>query len=244
LCAASGCRERSAPAVVVGTTDWPAPVEDTSPTCADVGDARACWTVDTTECPGGVCSVPRTTPGVAPSPLGYRCTGSGAERRCEDRARTAPLFRCEGRICEQRPPRLPDDGEWECADMSGAVVCRGGTPPAGVPPGAAATGFACGPRPGTDGEALCVDLSPDFPDGHPRGWRCRFDAAHGAIRICERDPAAHQLVDPCDAAHPCIDGAVCSGGVCLPRRHVPPCWLDTDCADSVCRFGACVKEAP
>ncbi len=187
----------------------------------------------------------RPLPAVALSPLGFRCTGSGPSRRCVDRTRYAPPFACRGAVCEQPHPRMPDDGEWECADFAGIVVCRGSTHAAGVPPGAADTGFECGQRRGTKavpGERICVDLSPDFPDGEPRGWRCRYEPKDGLVRTCMRDSTAHAVTDACDRMHPCVSGLSCVDAICVPVDPLPACWLDEDCGQ--CRLGTCMQGVP
>jgi hypothetical protein len=151
---------------------------------------------------------------------------------------------------------MPDAGEWECADIAGAVFCRGGEPPAGAPPTASDPGFICGPRVvkgAAQVERLCVDWSPDFPvaifaatngEGSPRGTRCRFEDNHGTVRICEKDASAHSVGDPCDREHPCIGGLACASAHCVPAHPDPSCWVDGDCDHKVCRFGTCTAESP
>jgi hypothetical protein len=135
---------------------------------------------------------------------------------------------CAAGSCEQRVPRLPDDGEWECVDLDGVVVCRGGVPAAGVVAGPPDPGWTCGtrrgsggPRPASSGpDRICVDLAPELPDGAARGWRCRFTHDHGERRLCRADPAA---------APP------------APEPLPPPsCWIDPDCGAGTCRRGSCV----
>jgi hypothetical protein len=147
-----------------------------------------------------------------------------------------PPFACSAQSCEQRHPRLPDDGEWECLDMAGASVCRGGDPPAGVTAGPADRRWTCGAR---GDERVCVDLRGDVPDGAATGWRCRYENGPRPRRLCARDPLAHQLGDPCDPARPCVDGATCRDGRCAAPPPRPSCWLDSDCASGACRFGSC-----
>jgi hypothetical protein len=89
-----------------------------------------------------------------------------------------------------------------------------------------------------------VDLSPDAPEGTPRGFRCRFEAKHGLSRVCERDASAHGIADACDAARPCISGLRCVASRCVPPEPAPQCWLDLDCDHAVCRFGSCVTGVP
>jgi hypothetical protein len=156
---------------------------------------------------------------------------------------------------------MPDDGEWTCADSAGAVVCVGGERAAGVVAGPPDAAWICGPRrspgaappparrleaasPAPLGPRVCVDLSPDVPDGDPSGRRCHVESGPPATRVCERATGAAVLGVACDAAHPCVDGATCAGGRCLPAaRPAPSCWLDRDCPGGACRFGTCRAEA-
>jgi hypothetical protein len=168
--------------------------------------------------------------------------GAAACRRPAPEARWSPPFRCAGELCVQAHPRLPDDGEWECADMAGAAICRGGDPPAGVAPGPPDPSWTCGARAGAK-ERVCVDLRADFPEGRAAGWRCRYDHAPAPRRACARDPGAHNLGDPCARERPCVDGARCVDGRCVADQGLPSCWLDEDCPHGACRFGACVRGA-
>jgi len=216
---------------------WPVPALPGEPGawCADVGTLRACWAAAAASLPPRL--VARPLPRLpASSPLGWRCGGQGAARVCRDRRLAAPPFQCAGARCEQRLPRMPDDGDWSCADMGGAAICHAGERAAGVAPAAPDVGWICGAR------GICVDLSPDFPDGDMTGWRCRYLHDNGARRVCERaGPAAHQLTDTCDGRRPCLDGSRCVDGRCLPARPDPACWLDPDCpGGGYCRFGSCV----
>jgi len=235
----------------------PAPAHAARGSCADVLDTRVCWDA---ECPAGACVVERVLPAVpAPSPLGWRCIENAVERVCLDRARGVGPFTCAGDRCTQLHPRLPGDGEWTCAELAGATLCVGGVGPAGVVPAQAEPGFICGERrqaaaashadtgPGSvatgRGETVCVDLSPDFPDSSPRGWRCRFEHERGVRRICEKGETAGALGASCSASAPCIDGLICAASRCVPHRPEVSCWLDTDCASGACRLGTCLVEA-
>jgi hypothetical protein len=150
-------------------------------------------------------------------------------------------FRCVGASCTQAHPALPDDGEWECLDMAGAAVCRGGDPPAGVAPAPPDARWSCGPRTGAD-ERICVDLRPDFPGrAAAPGWRCRYENAPQPRRLCARDTGAHNLGDACSPERPCVDGAFCNEGRCTAPALTPACWLDSDCGAGTCRFGSCRK---
>jgi hypothetical protein len=181
--------------------------------CANVETLRVCWD-------GGRPRVVKTQP--APAERG-------------------PAFACNGDHCEQRHPRMPDTGEWQCMDSAGATICLGGERAAGVAPAAADPRWFCGARRGGDGGVrVCVDLSPDFPDGRARGWRCRMLAEGPTRRICDRAPDAHTLAESCDARHPCVDGSRCADGWCVPERPAPACWQQTDCPGGRCRFGSCI----
>ena len=182
--------------------------------CANVETLRVCWNA----------GVPRV---VGPA------TARGPAR--------APAFTCNGTHCEQRHPRMPDTGEWQCSDSAGATICRGGERAAGVAPAPADPAWRCGARRGgPPGERVCVDLSPDFPDGRARGWRCHTLYEGPVRRSCDRDADAHTLGDTCERARPCVDGSRCVDGVCVPEPPAPACWLETDCGGGRCRFGSCL----
>jgi hypothetical protein len=221
----------------------PTPAADRSGVCADVGAARFCW-----DDSGPPALVERTVPRTAATtPLGWRCAGPGPTRVCADRAAAAPAFACERARCRQRHARLPDDGEWTCVDSAGVVVCVGGERAAGIVAGSPEVGWLCGARSPRArdqlGARVCVDLSPDFPDGKDAGWRCRIENGAAPARVCERAASGARegpaLADGCDRARPCVDGATCVGGRCAPARPAPSCWLDADCATGACRFGTC-----
>ena len=229
-------------ALAIPSCRSPARAPDGEGDCADVETLRVCW--DSTGSPR---VVKRPVPASAPAPaMGWRCVGGGATRTCASRAASAPAFACDGDRCEQRHPRMPDAGEWQCTDSAGATVCMGGERAAGVAPAPAPSqpsdaGWFCGARRGGDpGSRVCVDLSPDFPDGRARGWRCRTLYDGPARRVCERDAAAHTLAQACDPGHPCVDGSRCAEGWCVPERPAPGCWLQTDCPGGRCRFGSCL----
>jgi len=137
---------------------------------------------------------------------------------------------------------MPDTGEWQCMDSAGATICMGGERAAGVAPAAADPRWFCGVRRGESATRICVDLSPDFPDGHARGWRCRTLYDGPARRACDRAPDAHTLAETCDARHPCVDGSRCADGWCVPERPAPACWRQEDCPGGRCRFGSCLME--
>jgi hypothetical protein len=247
--------ERAAPASIV------ARAQDRGELCSDIGSTRACWGA---ECGRAGCVVTRTVPEPAAiSALGWRCTGMGPERRCFERSARAGSFECRENTCVQRHPRLPDDGEWLCADSAGAVLCAGGEPAAGVAPARADAGWFCGKRGGARppvvtaaraqpsaaaapiaGPRVCVDLDPDFPDGTASHWRCRYAYEGGVQRICVRGGGGATVGAVCDASRPCVDGSHCSSGRCVVARPAPDCWLDSDCKSKSCRFGSCTPVEP
>jgi hypothetical protein len=138
---------------------------------------------------------------------------------------------------------MPDDGEWRCTDSGGATVCAGGEPAAGVAPAAPDARWFCGQRRGaTPPERVCVDFSPDFPDGNMDGWRCRTLYDGPARRVCDRDATGRTLGAACDARTPCVDGSRCVAGWCVPARPAPSCVIGTDCGSGRCRFGSCLAE--
>jgi len=123
--------------------------------CADLRTVRACWDA---QCADGVCVTPRAA---AAAPTRFVCSGEPA-------------------VCVQRFPRRPDDGEWECVELEGVVLCRGGERAAGVVAGPRDRGWICRGQ----GPAHCVDLAPDRPDRDGR-WRCRFEAGSGGGKTVE-----------------------------------------------------------
>jgi hypothetical protein len=255
-----GCKSKAPePAPPPRYAPVPTPAVDGADACADVGMLRACW---------GAAGAPRLVPRPLPSrpafsEMGWRCAWPGPVRLCVDRSESASSFECKGTLCTQRHARLPDDGEWTCADAAGAVVCVGGERAAGVVAGPPDAAWICGARRGADARApggfvrrlaaaspaplgarVCVDLSPDVPDGDLSRWRCHFENGPPAARVCQEARGAAVLSVACDRQHPCVDGAACVEGRCLPAaRPAPSCWLDGDCAGGACRFGTCRAEA-
>jgi hypothetical protein len=226
-------------AAAPGARPVPTPAADLAgaSVCADVGVTRVCWA----DAPRAVART--APPAAAATPMGWRCWGAGAKRVCVDRGAAAPAFACDGPRCRQRHARLPDDGEWTCVDDGGAVVCVGASPPAGVVAGPVDAGWLCGERHAGRrpelGGRVCVDLSPDVPDGELAAWSCRVENGAAPTRVCERAAAAHGLGAACDAHHPCVDGASCLAGRCAPAKPSPTCTLDDDCGFGACRFGTC-----
>ncbi len=242
-----GTRARSRSAAVDGVLS---PANDPTAHCADLTDLRVCWDDEKKQCPGGICVDRRPVPSEpAASPLGWRCIGAGNGRLCVDRQRTAGLFARRGDVWTQRYPRFPDDGEWRCGEMAGAVVCAGGDPPAGVAINVADPAWICGSRRAREAnpssaERICVDLAPDFPDGRAAGWRCRYASGPSTVRTCERDAASHQLGDACDPRNPCLDGLRCAASRCVPAKPSPSCEIDRDCESGACRLGTCLAAEP
>jgi hypothetical protein len=150
-------------------------------------------------------------------------------------------FVCADDVCTQRFPALPDDGEWECLDHDGLVICRGGHGPAGVHAGPPDDAFSCAPLGRDDeGRRVCVDAQPDLPS--PEGWRCQFDQEGGEpVRRCERGDTP-RLGDRCGESDACPAGLVCLRGRCALEREGPPeCWLDGDCEGGAsCVLARCV----
>jgi hypothetical protein len=207
----------------------PAP-NDQGSNCLDVFELRACF-------PGELpVLVPRPLPTLA-SQRGYRCSGSNSKRVCEDRRHGADPLVEAGTLWAQHHPRHPDDGEWECADLDGVVVCHGGGAPAGVPPGTLDPAFVCGNRRGKKDDRVCVDFSPDRP---PEPAKCHFESHVGLpARSCSRGGRG-ALTRACGAG--CPFGSACVSDHCLPLAPKPDCWLDQDCDEGErCGFGTCRK---
>lgn len=202
--------------------------------CSDFGETRVCYE-------GLVARrVPRSLPeGLVPT-AGFRCGGSGAARECEDRAQNGGPFDCGTTRCLQLSPRMPDDGEWECVEISGLVFCHSRGPMAGAARGPRDLGWLCGARRG-HAEQICIDTDPDRPDDQ-RFRACRYEQRLGAsIRSCSASRAP-LVGDACSAESKCPKDSTCQDGWCLPRRPEPACWLDGDCgADSRCALGSCVS---
>lgn len=137
----------------------------------------------------------------------------------------ASEFACDGGRCVQRHVRLPDDGEWRCAESKGVAWCAGGEPAAGVVKAPAARGFVCGtrrrPRNGRT-ERVCVDEAPDYPAGERGSYHCRFLQERGTQRECVRQ--ATEIRPPAS-------------------RSAPDCWVDADCAPGACDRGRCMGSA-
>jgi hypothetical protein len=165
---------------------------------------------------------------VVAAALGAAGCDRGAAAVPDARPRTieASAFSCEGGRCVQRHVRLPDDGEWRCAERDGVAWCAGGEPAAGVVRAPAERGFACGVRRAPAGgrvERICVDPSPDVPFGKRDAYRCRFLQERGTMRECVEARVAVRKVT---------------------SRAAPDCWVDADCAPGACDRGRCTERAP
>lgn len=137
-------------------------------------------------------------------------------------AARAGKFSCDASRCRQTQPRLPDTGEWTCAERDGIVWCTGGEPAAGVVPGAPDRGYDCGKRWGQHarpGERVCIDRRPDYPDGALDAYSCRYEQERGTVRVCEKHVGAR--------------------GRGLHEKASPACWLDIDCRSGACERGTC-----
>lgn len=237
-----GCRDGTPDAHVARETRFRVPLPGASGTCWDLSTVSVCWG---SRAGGTTRAVERKTPGFdSRSKMGWRCALDGNERVCWDRKNDAAGFRCEGQRCIQRVARVPDASEWTCADAGGASLCLSRGVAAGVRAAMVRPGFLCGPRQVQGApsriERVCLDLSPDYPDGRASGWNCHYEHDTGVTRVCLREPRP-TLGDRCDAAHPaCPVGAICVDGRCLPPKLEPSCWLDRDCRSNLCKFGSCV----
>jgi hypothetical protein len=208
--------------------------------CLDVGEVRACWGDHSggEGCASGTCRVHRPLPDGPAPPSGFRCSGQRSERSCVTRAWHGAPFECQKEHCLQSPLRMPDNGEWECVEMAGAVICRSLSQAAGIPPGALDASFVCGARIG-HGEPVCVDLSPDPPPGLD-SWSCRVTYDGGApARTCTASKEPH-IGGQCASVSDCPVATACIGERCLPDQPKPGCWFDQDCGQGArCHYGSC-----
>lgn len=193
--------------------------------CRDVGRVLACWS------DGGVRVSPAPPmPEQAPPDATWRCD-PGPPRRCTLLLRRP--MQCTSGTCIQRHPRLPDDADWECAEVDGLVVCRDRAPPAGVLAGPPDPGWLC-----SEGRTprICVDLAPDRPGAG--NYACHFEHEPVVTRVC-RPSERPTLGGPCRAR--CPEGMLCVEGVCVPRAiGSPDCWTSADCANGArCVLARC-----
>lgn len=221
------------------------PAFDIGESCTDAGASRVC---SGARCgPTRLCVTPRPLPAsIRGHGEQYRCAGHGEKRTCVLRVTRASSFQCANARCVQRRPRLPDDGDWECNDLGGAVLCRGGGELTGVARRVADGGWTCGSRPsrrrGRVPERLCLDLDPDYPAGIRDDFVCHF-ATEGSrpVRHCEPG-TAFKVGDVCANSSECPLHARCVAKTCVLQSWQPNCWADIDCASGVCRFGTCREE--
>jgi hypothetical protein len=154
----------------------------------------------------------------------------------------ADRFACGPELCVQSHPRLPDSGEWRCAEAGRVVWCAGGEPAAGVAPAPPEPGYRCGQRfGGGPSERICIDEHPDYPPPHAARNRCSFAQERGIARVCkpgavdESRPLAAAALPACWLDKDCRSGA-CDRGTCR-------CATDQDCEAGVCRLGVCAESA-
>jgi hypothetical protein len=236
----AACAEAPAPTDILAFGESrSAPVEDPEGArCDDAVGVRVCFRERE-----GRAAQPELTPlapapGPVPADAQWRCEGAGDERVCRLERRRP--FRCEAGTCVQSFPRVPDDGEWECADVDGLVVCRTRSAAAGVVAGLAAVGWICG-----EGEdRVCVDLAPDQPAKRTGDCRFRYEATMD--RLCTYGPKEPRLFGACAAGGVCPRGATCVAAVCVPRfRPRPDCWTDRDCEEGRrCVLATCIEPSP
>jgi len=160
--------------------------------------------------------------------------------------RPAGAFACDRGRCEQLHPRLPDTGEWLCAERDGVVWCSGGDAAAGVVSGPADPSYRCGQRWGagagaTSSERLCIDRHPDYPTGSAQ-YRCRFLQERGVARVCELAAPAPRTALPERAIPACFLDQDCPAGRC--DRGTCGCTGQADCKLGQCESGTCVEAAP
>lgn len=240
-CAVVGCKERAPgePARPKELTSYTARAVDPGAACSDLNEHRVCFLE---ACPLGVCVTPRPSASRREART-HRCQVVGQERRCRARAEFASPFVCQRGRCVQRRPRLPDDGEWECTETGGAVLCRGGAAPAGVVRPQAGWGYTCASRPGHPEERLCLDVDPDLPTELDATVRCNFEVTAGrAQRVCVSSEAP-RLGNRCQTATDCPAGARCIREVCVPPTLTPACFRDPDCGLERCTLASCGESA-
>ena len=138
--------------------------------------------------------------------------------------RAAGRFVCQDGVCRQQHPRLPDTGEWRCADRGHVVWCAGGEPAAGVVKGPADPSYRCGARWGNgSSERVCIDRHPDYPEHRSEALLCSFDQERGSARVCRLGETWR--------------------GPALSVGALPGCWLDRDCPSGACDRGACTCQS-
>ena len=160
--------------------------------------------------------------------------------------RPAGKLNCGPEGCEQLHPRLPDTGEWLCAERDGVVWCTGGDAAAGVVSGPPDPSYRCGPRWGANAkssERVCIDRSPDYPPPATNvQYRCRFLQERGMARHCEPTERASIPALPEGALPACFLDQDCPAGRC--DRGACGCAGQQDCPRGQCRNGTCVEAQP
>jgi hypothetical protein len=156
--------------------------------------------------------------------------------------RPAGTFDCGAAGCVQLHPRLPDTGEWLCAERDGVVWCSGGEGAAGVVSGPPDPKYRCGRRwRNASTERVCIDRHPDYPSPD-LAYRCRFEQERRVARVCEPHsgavppPLAAQALPACFLDRDCPTGH-CDRGSCS-------CSTDSDCLAGRCSSGACLGQLP
>lgn len=153
----------------------------------------------------------------------------------------ADRFSCGPDQCVQSHPRLPDSGQWRCAESGLVVWCAGGEPAAAVAPAPADPGYRCGLRFGGASERICIDEHPDYPPPQMGRNRCAFAQERGIARVCK--VGATKAAKPLSpgALPACWLGQDCRSGNC--DRGTCRCAADRDCERGVCSFGVCAEGA-
>jgi hypothetical protein len=153
----------------------------------------------------------------------------------------ADRFSCGAAQCVQSHPRVPDSGQWRCAESERVVWCAGGEPAAGVAPAAPDPAYRCGPRFGAVSERICIDEHPDYPPPQMGRNNCTFAQERGLSRVCEAGAtSAPKPLSP-GALPACWLGKDCGSGSC--DRGTCRCAADRDCERGVCSSGVCAEAA-
>lgn len=216
---------------------------------------------------GRMCTAPRSaTATLGPR---YTCRVSGELRVCVDRAPARPdararYWRCwverDRRTCRargsthgpwlrdpgggpavwsQRRYALPDEDEWECAEIKGISYCRTTGAAAGVARRAPLPFWICGDGP--EGRRICTDPDPDRPADVQASLACHFDHSPPRRRWCETKTMDDGA---CRADADCGGGALCIESRCAPLVSELRCYFDRDCgegAGQTCRWGECLR---
>lgn len=157
--------------------------------------------------------------------------------------RPAGSFTCGGDGCLQLHPRMPDTGEWLCAERGGVVWCAGSDGAAGVVAGPPDLGFRCGKRwGGGPSERVCIDRHPDYPSA-PGVYQCRFQQERGSSRLCRLSSASESATSLAESAlAACFLDRDCPSQRC--ERGTCGCASDAECRLGRCERGSCVEGQP